>query len=226
MWITGHTEHWTADDHRFFLKIREKCESIPALVAAIRNKFPDLSPEMIVNHDAWYKQYHKLCGKKKEAVLKWRQRQQQELKENQKINRVECENETENYQEKVDPLYKIEEVKEVNIRGTGRICKLGMRSTNSSASSNDSEKKELIRKWRMEKENKRSMDEEQIKLRTKWKKEMEESRRRRRRDRLQEALGEYRERKIFENALREQAEGSREKSKYSTTLIKAFRLIR
>lgn len=203
----------------FFLKMRKKCENVPTLVAAIQKKCPDLSVETIVNHEAWYKQYTDLREKQKAAVKEWRQKKALEKKKN--ID--ETDEEIEDHYEDEDFLYEVPEEKAIDTLKKIKSFTREGRSTNSSASSNKSQKKELIKKWRMEKENKRFMDEEQIKMQMKLKKEVEENRRKKRREKIQVALDEYKRKKCLENVLKEMEERSKEKRVYDTTLIKAFR---
>ncbi|CAD1470814.1 unnamed protein product, partial [Heterotrigona itama] len=209
--VTGHTENWTMEDHLFFLKMRKKCENVPTLVAAIQQKCPDLSVETIVNHEAWYKQYTDLREKQKTAVKEWRQRKALERKEN--IGEMDKD---------IQDLHVDEDLPEEKTIGTFKKIKSSTRE-GSSASSNESQKKELIKKWRMEKENKRFMDEEQMKMQMKLRKEVEENRRKKRREKIQVALDEYKRKKCLENVLKEMEERSKEKRVYDTTLIKAFR---
>ncbi|KOX69626.1 hypothetical protein WN51_05181 [Melipona quadrifasciata] len=218
--VTGHTENWTMEDHLFFLKMRKKCENIPTLVAAIQKKCPDLSVETIVNHEAWYKQYTDLREKQKAAVKEWRRRK--DLEEKKNID--EMDEEIEDHCEDEDFLNEVPEEKTIDTFKKIRRSARESRSTNSSASSCESQKKELIKKWRMEKENKRSMDEEQIKMQMKLKKEVEENRKKKRREKIQVALDEYKKKKCLENVLKGMEErSSKEKRVYDTTLIKAFR---
>ncbi|XP_017893162.1 coiled-coil domain-containing protein 112-like [Ceratina calcarata] len=210
--MTGHTENWSTEDHLFFLKMRKKCESIPALVAAIQNKCPDLSIETIVNHEAWYKHYESLREKQKAAVKEWRRRKESDRNRNidkaeEEINDCNVDNDFSNDT--------IKEKKAIDVKKT--------RSPSSSASSSTSEKKELIKKWKMERESKRSMDEEQLRTQRRLSKEMDENRRRRRREKMQAALDEYKRKKSLENAIKETEQLSKEKCKYDVTLVKAFR---
>ncbi|KAK9300034.1 hypothetical protein QLX08_007150 [Tetragonisca angustula] len=217
---TGHTENWTMEDHLFFLKMRKKCDNIPTLVAAVQKKFPDLSVETIVNHEAWYKQYTDLREKQKAAVKEWRQRKALEKKKN--ID--EMDKEIEDHCEDEDSLNQVPEEETIDNLKKTRPPARESRSTNSSASSSESQKKELIKKWRMEKENKRFIDEEQIKMQIKLRKEAEESKRKKRREKIQVALDEYKKKKCLENVLKEMEErSSKERRVYDTTLIKAFR---
>ncbi|CAK9800696.1 hypothetical protein ANTQUA_LOCUS2537 [Anthophora quadrimaculata] len=215
---TGHTENWAMEDHLFFLKMRKKCENIPVLVTAIQQKCPDLSAEAIINHETWYKHYQTLRERQKLAVKEWREQKESEKKKSFEAT----DKETENHKKKDRPI-KIEEETKVDILKKSKAYRTKSRSTNSSANSEKSEKKELIKKWKTEKENKRSMDEEQVKMQMKLKKEMEENRRKKRREKIQEALEEYKKKKSLENTLREENEHSREKCKYDATLLKAFR---
>ncbi|CAK9811773.1 hypothetical protein ANTPLA_LOCUS7158 [Anthophora plagiata] len=215
---TGHTENWSMEDHLFFLKMRKKFENIPALVTSIQQKCPDLSAEAIINHETWYKHYHTLRERQKLAVKEWREQKESEKKKSFE----ETDKERENCEKKDRPIKIVEETK-VDILKKPKASRAKSRSTNCSANSEKSEKKELIKKWKIEKENKRSMDEEQVKMQMKLKKEIEENRKKKRREKIQEALDKYKEKKSLENTLREENEHSREKCKYDVTLLKAFR---
>ncbi|CAL7939020.1 unnamed protein product [Xylocopa violacea] len=217
--VTGHTENWPMEDHLFFLKMRKRCETIPALVVAIQKRCPDLSIETIVNHEAWYKHYEELREKQKAAVKEWRRQKESEKKKNIE----EAEIEIEDYCVDEDFPYEIVEEPKINIPKRIKTPVSESRSASSSASSNKSEKKELIKKWRIERENKRSMDEEQIKLQAKLNKEMEENKRKKRRAKIQGALEEYKKKKSMENALKETNELSKDKCKYDSILLKSFR---
>lgn len=218
-YVTGHTENWTMEDHLFFLKTRKRCENIPALVAAIQKKCPDLSTEIIVNHEAWYKQYTDLREKQKAAVKEWRQKRESERKK----NTDEIEKEIGNRYEDEDFLNEIPREKATCILRKTKSSTTETRSTNSSASSTESKKKELIKKWKMEKENKRLMDEEQVKMQMILKRKIEQNRRKKRKEKIQEALEQYKKKKSLENILREKDEQFKEKCTYDVTLIKAFR---
>ncbi|KAG6798431.1 coiled-coil domain-containing protein [Apis mellifera caucasica] len=219
--ITGHTENWTLDDHLFFLKTRKKCKSIPTLVTTIRKKCPDLTAETIVNHEAWYKHYEDLRERQRMAVKEWRQRKESERKAK---NIDEIGRETERCREKEDLQDEIVEEKAIKVFKNAKPTRS---ETNSSASSNNNnnndEKKELIKRWKIEKENKRFVDEEQMRVRMKLKREREEDRRKKRREKIQESLEEYKKKKSMENSLKEMNKVQRERCKYNTTLIKAFR---
>ncbi|XP_078036426.1 uncharacterized protein LOC144469726 [Augochlora pura] len=214
---TGHTENWSQDDHLFFLKTRQKCENVPALVVAIQKKCPDLSTESIVNHEAWYKLYQSLREKQKIAVEEWRKKKELENKKSVE----ETETSVEDRFVEDDVLKEDSKNDREVIEKTTKVAKRVATRSSSSAESNNSEKKELIRKWRTEKENKDRMDDEQMKLRVKLKREMEESERRRKKERIQAALEEYRKKKALESASRESS--AKIKEKYDSSLIKSFR---
>ncbi|XP_054015983.1 coiled-coil domain-containing protein 112-like [Hylaeus anthracinus] len=212
---TGHTENWSTDDHLYFLKMRKKCNNIPALVAAVQKKFPDLSTETIVNHEAWYKLYTDLREKQKSVVKEWRQKR--ELK---KIKSAEESRNNQNYFEENDDS---NEKEKTEVFKKKKLSRSEASRSNHSADSNVSLKKDLIKKWRMEKENKRTMDEEQLKIRIKLKRETEEKQRRRRREKILEALEEYKKKKSLESASRESSANSKDKCTYDSELVKAFR---
>ncbi|XP_076294557.1 uncharacterized protein LOC143215860 [Lasioglossum baleicum] len=214
---TGHTDNWSIEDHLFFLKTRQRCENVPALVAAIQKKCPDLSTEAIVNHEAWYKLYQTLREKQKIAVEEWRRKRE--------LEKTRSMEETDRIVD--DPLVEDDDPKEndkndeTTMQKTIQLAKSVSTRSSSSAESNNGEKKELIRKWRMEKENKIRMDEEQLRLRVKLKREMEENERRRKKERIRGALEEYRKKKALESESRESSASSKEK--FDSALIKAFR---
>nr|XP_034181504.1 coiled-coil domain-containing protein 112-like [Osmia lignaria] len=216
--LTGHTGNWSMEDHLFFLKMRKKCENVPALVAAIQKKYPDLSVESIVNHESWYKQYENLREKQRAAVTEWRKR-----KEREKMRNIEQLEKSMNLRESEDVSNEMDKRKRMIVSRKVKSCPVETKRTNESAGSNTAEKKELIRKWRMEKESKRSMDEEQLRMQAKLKREIEGNKRQKRREKIQEALEEYRRKKSFEGASKELNERWKEKYKFDATLIKEFR---
>lgn len=155
------------------------------------------------------------------AVKEWRQRKESE----RKIKNIdEIGRETERCREKEDLQDEIVEEKAIKVFKNAKPTRS---ETNSSASSNNNnnndEKKELIKRWKIEKENKRFVDEEQMRVRMKLKREREEDRRKKRREKIQESLEEYKKKKSMENSLKEMNKVQRERCKYNTTLIKAFR---
>lgn len=217
--VTGHTENWSMDDHLFFLRMRQKCENIPALVAAVQKKCPDLSTETIVNHEAWYKLYRSLREKQKHAVEEWRKKK--ELEKTRPIGETDKTIES----SIMGSVHLKEDVEDSNLifQKMKKEPKRCMTRSSGSAESINSDKKEMIRKWRTEKENKNKMDEEQMQLRIKLKRETEENERKKKKERIQGALEEYKKKKALENASRESSANSKEKCTYDSSLIKAFR---
>ncbi|XP_031845810.2 uncharacterized protein LOC116432707 [Nomia melanderi] len=207
------------DDHLFFLRMRQKCENIPALVAAIQKKCPDLSTETIVNHEAWYKLYLSLREKQKHAVEEWRKKKELEKTKPTEETERNIENsiiEDINFKEDIEDSKMIFQ----KMKKEPKRC---VTRSSGSAESINSDKKEMIRKWRTEKENKSKMDEEQMKLRMKLKRETEENERKKKKEKIQGALEEYKKKKALENASRESSANSKEKCTYDSSLIKAFR---
>lgn len=206
------------EDHLHFLKMRKKCENIPSLVNAIQKRYPDLSAETIINHEAWYRHYENLREKQKSIVKEWRK--QKDLERLKSIE--ETDRNTENYPEKQNVATKIYEEDKISVLKTAKTSRTGSTRSSNSTDSNNSDKKELIKKWRIEREQKRSMDEQQLKMQIKLKREMSDDRRKKRREKVQEALEEYK-RKKSESSSRELSVHLRGTCKYDSTLIKAFR---
>lgn len=195
--------------------MRKKCRNIPALVAAIRVKCPDLTVETIVNHEAWYKVYLTLREQQRSSVREWRKR-----KEMEKIKIRNCEDET--GAETLEEISK--ERRHSDITKDLSTCTMDKRrgkitKTDDSVDINN-QKKELIRQWKTERENKRLMDEEQLRILMESKLAAQEKRKRERLKRLREILAEHRERKPMEVSSRNNLQAG---PKYNPMLIKAFR---
>ncbi|KYQ60471.1 hypothetical protein ALC60_00454 [Trachymyrmex zeteki] len=211
---TGYTDNWSNEDHLLFLKMRKKCNSIPALVAAIRVKCPDLTAETIVNHEAWYKIYLNLREKQQSSIREWRKQ-----KEMEKMKMKNREDETE-----AETLKEISREKSnSNITKDLSICVTDKRRTTKTDSSVDinNQKKELIKQWKAEKENKRLMEEEQSRILIESKLAAQEKHKRERLERLRTVLAEHREKKSMEISSEVSKDDSR--SHYNPMLIKAFR---
>ncbi|KAL0131859.1 hypothetical protein PUN28_003012 [Cardiocondyla obscurior] len=215
---TGRTDNWSDEDHLLFLKIRKKCGNIPALVAAIRVKCPDLTAETIVNHEAWYKVYLRLREKQRSSVKEWRRE-----KEMEKIKIINREDEV-----RTEALEKIpresrnsNSTEDLSISVMDK-CKKRITKTDNSIDIN-SKKKELIRQWKMERENKRLKDEEQLRILTESKFAAQEKRKRERLERLREVLAERREKKLIEVSSEDLKDDLKTRPKYNPMLIKAFR---
>ncbi|XP_043483765.1 coiled-coil domain-containing protein 112-like [Leptopilina heterotoma] len=197
---TGHTQNWSNEDHLLFLKLRKKNKTIPSLVYAIQTKCPDLTTKSIINHEAWYKFYLKLQGEQKTAIKDWRQ------------------------QKKFQHTIQIEEKNEIHhISDKGNIKENTTKFKNliDNQKSKSKASKELIKKWKEEKENERLMHEEQIKL-EKQTKLVLENRQKLRAQRLKLAVEEYKKRKTSETKF-EKNECKSEKIIKSPVLIKSFR---
>ncbi|XP_071570895.1 uncharacterized protein [Temnothorax nylanderi] len=214
----GHTDNWSDEDHLLFLKMRKKCSNIPALVVAIRVKCPDLTAETIVNHEAWYKVYLRLREKQRSRVTEWRKR-----KEVEKMKMKNREDET-----GAETLEEISrERRHSNIMEDLSTCvmdKCKGRTTKSGNSVDvNNQKKELIRRWKTERENKRLMDEEQSRILMESKLAAQDKRKRERLKRLREVLAEHRERKLMEVSSEASKNDLSAEPKYNPMLIKAFR---
>lgn len=199
-----------------FLKMRKKCSSVPALVAAIRVKCPDLTAEAIVNHEAWYKIYLSLREKQRSSVREWRKRKEMEK---MKMKNREDETEAETLEEISREKGNI--AKDLSTCVTDK-CQGRTTETGNSADANN-QKKELIRRWKAERENKRSMDEEQSRILMESKLVAQEKRKRERLKRLRKVLAEHREKKSLEVSSAAPKGDSRAEPKYNPMLIEAFR---
>ncbi|KAF7993067.1 hypothetical protein HCN44_005848 [Aphidius gifuensis] len=130
---TGHYQYWKEDDHLYYLKMRKKCQTISSLVDEIQKKFPDLTEENIKNHDEWYKTYIELRKKQRDSVEEWRKKKESEKKEQLKLVELD-----ENDCQKNNIKSSIKNKKIIN--------------------KNDDKKKELLNKWKIEKEKKKIIE--------------------------------------------------------------------
>lgn len=208
----GHTENWSNEDHLLFVRLRKKCSNIPALVAAIQAKCPDLTAEIIVNHEAWYKIYLNLREKQQLAVREWRkQKEMEKLKNHEDETDVEdliqtSTKKSSNIAKKL-PTHAMDNKCETKIPKTGDIV------------DNANQKKELINRWKAEREKKRLMDEEQSKNLMAAKLDAQEKRKKEKYKKIQESLAKYREKKSMETP----SETAKAAPRYNAKLIKAFR---
>lgn len=146
---TGHYGNWKEEDHIYFLKIRQKCQTIPSIVVEIQKKFPDLSAENIVNHEAWYKIYLELREKQRNSVKAWKKNKELEIK--QKLDTVKLEEISHvNYQKDDSKQAVNKKISEKSVKYFG-------------ADSDEDKKKELIKKWKIERDNAKIAEEEQAK---------------------------------------------------------------
>lgn len=216
-YLAGYTDNWSNEDHLLFLKLRKKCSSIATLVAALQGKCPDLTVETIVNHEAWYKIYLNLREKQRASIKKWRKQKEIEKIKNSK-SEIEMEALEDTSQEK----------KTSNIIKKLPICMIDKyekvtKTCDFVDTNNADRKKELIKQWKIEKENKRLIDEEQSKILIESKLAMLEKRKRERLRSIQEALKEYRERKSIEISSKASKGNTGTEPKYNPMLIEAFR---
>lgn len=188
-------------------------------MAAIQVKCPDLTAENIVNHEAWFKVYLSLREKQRSAVREWRKQ-----KETEKTRKV-CEGEAtaENAAEvsggKSNPDVTAKVPPRVTNKSETKKAIPGDVVNVDSAS----RKKELIRQWREERENKRSMEEQQFKMLTESKLAAQEKRKQERLKRIRANLAEYHERKLTKLTAKASRNDSRAGRKYNPAMIEAFR---
>ncbi|EZA57827.1 Coiled-coil domain-containing protein [Ooceraea biroi] len=213
---TGHTNNWSDEDHLLFLKMRTKCDNIPALVAAVQTKCLDLTAETIVNHEAWYKVYLDLREKQRSTIREWRKQ-----KETEKIKKAREGEMMIDILEGASPREKVNSNIAEKVSRVTDNRKKDIKKTEDTIDDSANRKKELIRRWRMEKENKRWMDEEQARILSESKLAAEEKRKTERFKRIQEALVEYREKKLVESSSKISENVSR--PKYNPMLMTAFR---
>jgi len=218
MHLAGHTHNWSDEDHLLFLKTRKKCGNIPALVAAIQAKCPDLTVETIVNHEAWYKVYLDLREKQRSTIREWRK-----WKDAERIKKISEEETVIEALEEASLLEKansnenkVEKISHTTDKREGSIKK-----TKDIVDERANRKKELIKQWRTEKENKRWIDEEQLRILTESRLAAQEKRKAERFEKIQGALAEYRRKKSMENSCKVSKNVSR--PKYNPMLITAFR---
>lgn len=168
-----------------------------------------------MNHEAWYKVYIDLREKQRLAVKEWRKR-----KETEKIKKV-CEEKTViGILGEASPREKASSIGEKVFHVTSNREK-NVKKTNDVIDSRANRKKELIRQWRTEKENKRWMDEEQSRILAESKLAAQEKRKRERFKKIQDALAEYREQQKSMSTTKISRNLSR--PLYNPMLITAFR---
>ncbi|XP_070165299.1 coiled-coil domain-containing protein 112 [Polyergus mexicanus] len=216
---TGYTDNWSDEDHLLFLKMRKKCSSIAALVAALQIKCPDLTAEIIVNHEAWYKVYLNLREKQRSSIKEWRKHKEMERMKNCN-SEIEIETVEDTSQEKTTSNV----TEKLPTRMTDKCERTITKTCDFVDANNADRKKELIKRWKIDRENKRSIDEKQSKILMESKLVTLEKRKRERWKSIQEALKEYRERKsIIEISSKTSRDNSRTGPKYNSMLVKAFR---
>lgn len=170
-----------------------------------------------MNHEAWYKVYLSLREKQRSSVKEWRK--QKEMEKMKMKNR-----EDETGAKTLEEILREKRNSNIADLSTCMKDKYEKRITKTGNSDDiNNQKKELIRQWKAERENKRLMDEEQLKILMKSKLAAQEKRKRERLKRLREVLAEHRERKSMEVSSETSKDDSRMEPKYNPMLIKAFR---
>lgn len=170
-----------------------------------------------MNHEAWYKVYLRLREKQRSNVKEWRK--QKEIEKMKMKNR-----EDETGAKTMEEISREKRNSNITDLSTCMMdkCEGKMTKTSNSVDINN-QKKELIKQWKAERENKRLMDEEQLKILMKSKLAAQEKHERERLKRLREVLTEHRERKSMEVSSETSKDDSRTGPKYNPMLIKAFR---
>lgn len=211
-YLAGYTDNWSDEDHLLFLKMRKKCNSIASLVTALQVKCPDLTAETIVNHEAWYKIYLNLREKQRSSIKEWRKQKEMKKMKNCK-SEIGIETLEDTSQEKT--------ISNITEKLPTRMTDKCERTITKIDVNNTDRKKELIKRWKIDRENKRLIDEKQSKILIESKLITLEKRKRERWKSVQEALKEYRERKSIEISSKASKDNS--ELQYNPMLIKAFR---
>ncbi|KAI4492129.1 hypothetical protein M0802_010026 [Mischocyttarus mexicanus] len=216
---TGHTQNWSNEDHSLFVKMRKKCKNIPTLVNAIRTKCPDLTIETIINHETWYKLYLDLREKQRFKIKEWRKKknglnkftklQKEGIVDKKNLQTV---NSFSNDSTKNIPNEKEEEEEEEK-----------KEERSNEVNDKNLKKKELIKKWKLEKEEKRMIDEEQSKLRLESKRLLKEKRERIRIENQRESLRDYKNKRSINKLIENSKKEFKNVRAYDPTLIKEFR---
>ncbi|KAK6617309.1 hypothetical protein RUM44_005640 [Polyplax serrata] len=68
----GHCGGWLEHDHLIFLRERRKFKKKDKFLEAVHNCLPDLSLDVISEHELWYLKYEQLRSAQKEAIFKWK----------------------------------------------------------------------------------------------------------------------------------------------------------
>lgn len=197
--------------------MRQKNNNIPALVAAIQVKCPDLTVENIVNHEAWYKVYLNLREKQRLTIRQWRKQKETE-KARIHENKITIEKAGEISHEKSNP----DIAKKLPLRAPNK-CETKTKLDKVVDNDGTNQKKELIRQWRLERENKRLIEEQQFKMLTESKLAAQEKRKQERLKKVKMTLAEYHERKLTELSTKVSKNDSKAECKYDPALIEAFR---
>lgn len=195
----------------FFLKMRKKYKSVAPMVNAIRKRCPDMSIETIINHETWYKLYLELRDRQRSKINEWRRRKElNKTKGSLNAKTIDVEEDTGSEMKKKNTIddkvdEKADEIVDVN-----------------------ADKKELIKRWKLERENKRVMELERTRSLLESKRVLEERRARIRKEAIRESLREYRrnKKKSMDEVLeRTKEDGKSNTKEYDPTLIREFRYV-
>lgn len=195
----------------FFLKMRKKYKSVAPMVNAIRTRCPDMSIETIINHETWYKLYLELRDRQRSKINEWRKRKElNKTKGSRNVKIIDGEEDSgseikkkNTIDEKVDD--KSDEIVDGNV-----------------------EKKELIKRWKLEREKKRVMELERTRSLLESKRVLDEKRARIRTEAIRESLREYRrnkEKSKDEVLVRTREDEKNNTKEYDPTLIREFRYV-
>ncbi|KAH0540495.1 coiled-coil domain-containing protein 112-like isoform X1 [Cotesia glomerata] len=208
---TGHTQHWKEEDHNYFIQIRNKFRSIPAMVTEIQKKYPDLSTDKIVNHEAWYKVYINLREKQRNSVKLWRAKKESEKKE--KIESIKN-NELKN----ISPQYESKSGNEFSDNESESPKILILKKDNVIDN-----QKELIKQWKIEKARAKIESEIELKKRLENERILREKQFLTRIMKSKEALLKYQQDKILKVQSLRHENKQNDKIVKSSTIIKSFR---
>lgn len=212
----GHTQRWSDEDHLLFLKLRQKCKSIPSLVHAIQSRCPDLTTETIVNHESWYKTYLHLRQKQRDQIEEWRR-----MKQYQK-HKKHLESLSDNTEESSSDFSKEQQI-EGSEGSLERAIRVEiMKKSHILDEIRNEEKKNQIRQWKMKKENERYEEERQIREKLRIRQQEQERQRQERILRMKIELMEYKKKKLME-AERMAEKRNQNDGRNRTKMFKTFR---
>ncbi|XP_015112581.1 coiled-coil domain-containing protein 112 [Diachasma alloeum] len=218
---TGHTQHWNQEDHLFFLKVRKKNPNIPAMIHSIRKKCPDLTAEEIINHEAWYKIYLNLRERQKTTVKEWRR-----MKDLEKLGKMRSlKNEDDGLDDK-SSRRKSQNKSEGDVNDsviTSDDKSTRTRKPPDPHTQQPDEKKELIKKWKTEKENAKLANEERLRNQAEGTRSWKEQQFLLRNIEIKAALDEYRTKKMQEKSKGQIKNRSCTEIVRTPALVKSFR---
>lgn len=180
------------------------------MVTEIQKKYPDLSAEKIINHEAWYKIYINLREKQRNSVKLWRAKKESEKKEKiELIKNNELKNITPQYESKSGNEFSDNESESAKILILKRdeIYK----------------QKELIKQWRIEKTRAKIESEIELKNRLENKRILREKQFLTRIMKNKEALLKYQKDKLVKVQSPRYENKQNDKILKSSSIIKSFR---